>query len=260
MPDAAPQQHLSGQDLARLALNQYKTQTRNNPQQRRQPHQRPSRNVRGVRRDPAALGGVLTQVTSNLGWQPGITGSDITTRWHELCPQYAGRVEPVHYDPDRGTLDLRPSSPAYATQLRLLGGQLAKQINDKLGSTVVRAIRPLPVGTVTAAPTDHTAPAPGTTRQPGPVKTRETASRGYQRARAAIHPRTPAGADPRVAHAVQRQVRDRLREPENSFKEAAIAREETEATEAPDSLITSIQEALNYKHRSGPPVPSAFAT
>jgi hypothetical protein len=113
-------------------------------------------------------------------------------------------VQPVAYDTSSGRLDLRPSSPAYATQLRLLGAQLAKQINDKLGRPVVRTIRVLPPGPITTGqdtdPADTGAPA-------GPVRTRETAHPGYRAALEATLAHRPdrQPTDPYTAEALARQ-------------------------------------------------------
>ncbi|WP_331763198.1 DUF721 domain-containing protein (plasmid) [Streptomyces sp. NBC_01369] len=249
MPDTTPQQPAAGQDLARLALAQYKASTKTTKVTG------PARRLRtaaraGSRRDPAGLGAVLVSMTGDLGWQPGVEGGGILERWPELCPQYVGRIEPVHYDTERRVLELRPCSPAYAAQLRLLGGQLAKQINDKVGSEVVRAIRPLTVGQISTTAADR----PATASQPAaaaPVKTRDTASPGYQAALSAIRPKTPSTPDARVVEAMQRQARAMLREPEIAFADAVVARQELEeaaANETSDPLLASIQAAMAYKH------------
>ncbi|WP_331735782.1 DciA family protein [Streptomyces sp. NBC_00057] len=250
MPDAAPQQPAFGRDLARLALAQYKASTKTTKAAGPARRLRPAARV-GSRRDPAGLGSVLADMTGELGWQPGCEGGDILARWPELCPQYVGKVEPVHYDPERRVLELHPCSPAYAAQLRLLGGQLAKQINDKVGSEVVRAIRPLAVGQISAAATDRPATAPRPAAA-APVKTRDTASPSYQTALSAIWPKIPSSVDARVVEAMQRQAQAMLREPETAFTDAAVARQELEeaaATDNPDSLLASIQAATAYKHR-----------
>ncbi|MCX4792454.1 DciA family protein [Streptomyces sp. NBC_01221] len=249
----------SGADLARQALAAYKSTAR--PSTQPKPRTRARRVDRGSGRDPVGLGALLGRVSAEQGWEASLSAGSITDRWPELCPQYVGRIEPVHYDPERRVLDLRPCSPAYAAQLRLLGGQLAKQINDKVGSEVVRAIRPLPVGQISATPADRPAIAP----QPptaAPVKTWDTASPGYQAALSAIRPTTPSTVDARVVEAMQRQAHAMLREPETAFTDAIVARQELEeaaATENPDPLLASIQAATAYKHRGADqPVRRAF--
>ncbi|MEE1812672.1 DciA family protein [Streptomyces sp. BE133] len=253
------EQPASGADLARQALAAYKSTAR--PGTQTKPRTRTRRVDRGNGRDPVGLGALLGRVSTEQGWETSLSAGSITDRWAELCPQYVGRVEPVHYDPERRVLELRPCSPAYAAQLRLLGGQLAKQINDKVGSEVVRAIRPLPVGQISTTPADRLATAPQLVAA-APVKTRDTASPGYQAALSAIQPKTPSTVDARVVKAMQRQAQAMVREPEGAFTDAVVARQELEeaaAKENPDPLLASIQAATAYKHHGADkPVRRAF--
>ncbi|NJA56714.1 DciA family protein [Streptomyces sp. NEAU-H3] len=181
----------SGADLARQALRAYKAAapatgpTKTTPKRRRY--------QRGNGRDPIALGAALQTVTTAEGWDKGgLTGGDIISQWPSLCPQFAdGQVTPISYDPATGRLTLRPANPSWGAHLRLLGGQLAKQINDKLGTDAVRTLRVLAPGTAarpgpdayTAVNAEPTTAAPAA--DPRPVKTRETASAGYKAALAA---------------------------------------------------------------------------
>ncbi|MEU5490280.1 DUF721 domain-containing protein [Streptomyces sp. NPDC020196] len=212
----------SGADLARLAFQAARGAAKTRPTT--QPKLRTARPVRGERRDPAGLGNILGNLTAELGWQTGVQGGDLITQWPDLCPQYVGRVEPAHYDPRAGRLDLRPSSPAYATQLRLLGGQLCKQINDKMGQDLVRSIRVLPVGAL-ASEESSSRPAATTSSAagPGPVKTRETASPGYRATLAAVRRPDARTVDPRVLEAIARQNQDAAREPETAFAATVAA-------------------------------------
>ncbi|WP_405682807.1 DciA family protein [Streptomyces sp. NBC_01238] len=260
MTDTAPPS-ASGADLARQALAAYKSTAR--PSTQPKPRTRIRRADRGSGRDPVGLGALLGRVGTEQGWEASLSAGSITDRWPELCPQYVGKIEPVHYDPERRVLDLRPCSPAYAAQLRLLGGQLAKQINDKIGSDVVRSIRPLPVGQISTTPADRSAPAPRpSAAAAAPVKTRDTASPGYQAALSAIRPKTPSTVDARVVEAMQRQAHAMVREPETAFADAVVARQEIEEAatkENPDPLLASIQAATAYKHRGADqPVRRAF--
>ncbi|MFG2676962.1 DciA family protein [Streptomyces sp. NPDC048445] len=250
----------SGQDLARLALAQYKASTKNQPRQPRQSARRQVRSARtGDRREPSGLGSVLTKLAGDLGWQPGVQGGDILDRWDELCPQYVDRIQPVHYDPERRVLELRPCSPAYAAQLRLLGGQLAKQINDKVGSEVVRAIKPLPVGAVASTSPSRPAPtvAPDTPVD-APLKTRDTASPGYQAALAAVRPKVVTEVDALVAAAINRQARTAAREPETVFADAAAALDALHAGQELTRSEEVRQAAIRRKHAGDQPVRTAF--
>lgn len=86
----------------------------------------------------------------------------------------------MRFDEDSGQLDLRPVSPAYATQLRLLGRQMIARINTKTGREAVKSIRVLPPGPDQGA---QAGGAPGSASptsleaaEAAPVRTRETAS------------------------------------------------------------------------------------
>ncbi|MFJ2279181.1 DciA family protein [Streptomyces sp. NPDC087866] len=248
----------AGPDLARRALAQYMASAKNQPSQPRQ-SAKPRRTVRaGVRRDPVAFGDALTRLAGELGWQSGVDGGNIIDRWAELCPQYVDRIEPVHYDPERRVLELRPCSPAYAAQLRLLGGQLAKQINDKVGAEVVRAIKPLPVGAVASAPSSRPDTAAAPVASVAPVKTRDTASDGYRAALAAIQKKPDTGLDGLVAAAIEGQTRDAAREPEHVHTNAIAALEALNAGQELTRAEEVRQAAIRHKHGGDQAVRTAF--
>lgn len=253
----------SGVDLARQALAAYKATAKTAPAP--QPKRRRTRRAdRGAGRDPILLGAALGTINAEQGWGVGLTAGNIIDQWATLCPQYADHVQPAAYDQDRGRLDLRPTSHAYAAQLRLLGGQLCKQINDKLGRDAVRSIRVLPVGGTPAGPApvatvEATAPAPA-----GPIRTRETASPGYRKAlESALAHRPGTGAtNPHIVAAVRRQdhclADPARREPPEAFTDAVAAHEALTAKAPVDSLDASIRAALARKHRGDQPVRRAF--
>jgi hypothetical protein len=124
----------------------------------------------GDGRDPVGLAAVIANLSVDEAWNTALDGGGVIDQWSTLCPQYAEAVQPVAYDTDRGRLDLRPATQAYAAQLRLLGSQLAKQINDKMGRDVVRSIRVLPVGAITPARPPASTPAADT---PAPAENPE---------------------------------------------------------------------------------------
>ncbi|MFC7794566.1 DciA family protein [Streptomyces cinereoruber] len=182
MPDT-PQ--TSGADLARQALAAYKAGRRPGTAPAK-PTRKAAATRRDGGRDPQTFAAVLGRLGAEQGWASGVQGGSILDRFGELCPQYEGRVQAVGYDPERRVLALRPGSDAYAAQLRLLGGQLARQINDKLGAEAVRAIRVLPVATLDA-PTRHQPSTASTakTEQPAEASAPRVPSSGYQLALAA---------------------------------------------------------------------------
>lgn len=233
MPDT-PQ--FTGRDLARQALNAYKAASRTAPTNTptRPKTRRTSR--QGSGRDPITLASAITQLGADVPIQAGITGGNLIDQWATLCPQYADTVQPVAYDTERCRLDLRPSSHAYAAQLRLLGGQLAKQINDKVGTTAVRSIRVLPVGAITpaAAPATSTTPhAPAAATAAPPSLAAVTSQNTAVLEDRASRPRNLANREPEQAFAAAIEEAARVAGPQLSrcelARRAAIARKRKEA-------------------------------
>jgi predicted nucleic acid-binding Zn ribbon protein len=230
----------SGADLARQALAAARATAKNRPAVGPKKPRR-TRAARGEGRDPQGLGQLLERMTAEQGWTDNLGGGNLIDQWAHICPtELATTVQPVAYDADRGLLSLRPSSPAYATQLRLFQQQLAKHLNTQLGRPAVRAIRVLPVGATT--PTADGVPEPQQPAEPeAPVRTRETASPGYRAAlEAALAHRTePRPTDPYVTEALERQetaLRTK-REPEDAHRDAIweldrLASQEVDRSEA----------------------------
>lgn len=213
---------LSGPDLARQALAAYKATARTAPTAG------PARTVRkrttrsGDRRDPMPLAAAIAALGADLPLEGGLAGGSIIDQWATLCPQYAGLVQPIRYDEHTGRLELRPGSHSYAAQLRMFGGQLAEQINTKMGRPVVRTIRVLPVGNIDGTPLP--AAAPNQPEPAAPVRTRETASPGYRATleAALAHKPQRSATTPHVADAIERQetALRANREPETAHREA----------------------------------------
>jgi predicted nucleic acid-binding Zn ribbon protein len=241
----------SGADLARQALAVARAAAKNQPAAGPKKTRRSTRPARGEGRDPQGLGSVLARLTTDQGWDDSISGGNLIDQWATLCPHLVGRAEPVAYDEHRGRLDLRPGSHAYAAQLRLVSGQLGKQINDKLGRTVVRSIRVLPVGTLsTPNPGDATY---AYTQPEGPVKTRETAHPGYRACleAALAHKPQKQPTNPYVLEAMARQEQAlrALRQPDSEHREAEWAQADAESGPAPGSVEASLAAARAYKRR-----------
>lgn len=227
---------LSGRDLARQALAAYKATSRTAPTTPAKPKRK--RVIRtGDGRDPVSLAAAITGLGADIPMEAGVAGGSIIDQWATLCPQYADTVQPVAYDPQRGRLDLRPTNYAAASGLRILGGQLAKQINDKMGRPVVRTIRVLPIGNIDTTPAAPTADGQDLD---APVRTREDGCPGYQDTRAIVlehRPERPP-ADPYVEEAMQRQEAALRagRQPETEHRDAAEENTGPAAGSIEDSL------------------------
>lgn len=215
----------SGADLARQALAAARAAAKTTPAPGPKKHRRSIRPTRGTAGDPQGLGSVLARLTAEQGWEDGLGGGNLLDQWASIAPtELATTVQPVSYDPDRGILELRPSSPAYATQLRWFQQQLAKHLNDKLGRPAVRTIRVLAPGGGTPA-TATAIPEPAQPETPdGPVKTRDTACAGYRAALEAVLANRPERqpANPYVAEALARQeaALRANRQPETEHRDA----------------------------------------
>ncbi|MFF7795622.1 DciA family protein [Streptomyces sp. NPDC007991] len=250
-------QQASGADLARQALAAARANAKNSPAVAPKKTRPTMRVHRGERADPQGLAGILGKLTAEQGWDQNLDGGNVIDQWPTLCPQYDGLVQPVHYDEQAGRLDLRPSTHTYGAQLRLLGGQLAKQINDKMGRPVVRTIRVLPVGTIDTTQTTvaATGPVPD-----APVKTRETASPGYRATLEAALTHRPAKppTNPYVAEAIARQeaALRAKRLPEDEHREAYWELDRLKSAEVDRSeAVRRAAIARARKERAGGDVP-----
>ncbi|MGW2384366.1 DciA family protein [Streptomyces sp. NPDC001658] len=241
---------LSGRDLARQALAAYKATARTAPaagpaKPRRKRALRP-----GDGRDPVTLAAAIAGLGADVPLEAGLAGGSVINQWPNLCPQYDGLIQPVHYDEKTGRLDLRPGSHSYAAQLRLLGGQLARQINDKLGKPVVRTIRVLPVGAITTTPSSTVTDR--ATDAEAPVKTRADASPGYLHTLALALQNKPEHTPtaPYVIEALERQEQALRanRQPESEHREATWAQLDAEekAGPPPGSVEDSLARARAY--------------
>lgn len=241
---------LSGKDLAFQALAAARAAARTAPAAK-PARAKTSRMVRtGERRDPMRLADAIAALNADLPLEGGVAGGSIIDQWPTLCPQYDGLVQPIAYDEENGRLDLRPATHAYAAQLRILGGQLAKQINDKVGKPVVRTIRVLPVGAIASTPRPA-APSPRPDIEAA-VKTRADAHPGYRDALALAleHKPDQRPTDPYTLEAMARQEAalraGRQREDEHREGMWAQADALEKAGPAPGSVEESLARARAY--------------
>jgi hypothetical protein len=238
----------SGKDLARQALAAYKATAKTAPATKGK--QRLKKATRGPGREPVGLGGVLGHISTEQGWDLAREGGSIRDQWATLCPELVGHAEPVAYDPEQRRLDIRPVSPVYATHLRVSSHMLCGRINKKLGKDVVRTINVLKVGAVAAEPSSRHEPITRTAAALGPVKTRETASAGYQATLAAVRKPEARTVDPRVLEAIARQEQDAAREPETAFTQTVAAMQDLAPTAVRPSERARLA-AVEWKHKAG---------
>ncbi|WP_331729626.1 DciA family protein [Streptomyces platensis] len=199
----------SGVDLARVALHAArKAAKKRGGETTPSAHRKPAAARRGEGRDPQGFGAVLQRLMAERAWDLPVVGGSILDRWPDIAaaiaPQMPHHVTAAAFHAETGQLDLRPDSPAYATQLRLITPRIITAANEAAGTTTVRRVRVLPVG---AAPTPPTVQAPVAAepvepRRPAPVPPSE----GFRQALAA-HQAAWSGqpVDPAVKEAVKQQ-------------------------------------------------------
>ncbi|MCF3143758.1 DciA family protein [Streptomyces platensis] len=203
---------VSGVDLARVALHAAREEAKKRGGESATPRARRGKAAsrRGEGRDPQGFAQVLQRLMAERAWDLPAAGGSILDRWPDIAatiaPQLPHHVTAVAFHAETGQLDLRPSSPAYSTQLRLITPRIITAANEATGTTnTVRRVRVLPIG---AAPTPPTVQAPASAepvepRRPVPVPPSE----GFRQALAA-HQAAWSGqpVDPAVQEAVKQQT------------------------------------------------------
>ncbi|MEY9961314.1 DciA family protein [Streptacidiphilus sp. MAP5-52] len=227
-----PQLELSGVDLAKVALQSAREAARRRgtePAAKRRSTTRQGRGqVRGDGREPVGLGGALRGLMASRAWETPVAGGSVLADWPTIAPDLAAHTVAVAHDPETGRLDLRPSSPAWALQLRLHATELVARIGRHAGSGVVRSINVLPPGHVQALQAAVAEPVVSTAAAV-PVKPREP-SAGYRLALETLRATKPAStAPPSVRAAIERQNAAMAREPEEAFAPALEERLRLEA-------------------------------
>lgn len=203
---------LSGVDLARVALHAARKAARKRGDtETRMPRRRTQRAVKHDGREPTGVAAVLQGLMTERAWAIPAAGGTILDRWPDIAAAVSSRlpehVQAVAFHAESGQLDLRPDSPAYATQLRLITARIIAAVNHAVGTDAVRIIRVLAAGTASGPRT--TDPAPQTAAAPqAPVKTREVACEGYRQALTAHQAARPdRHVDPAITEAIESQTR-----------------------------------------------------
>ena len=146
---AGPDGNVTGRDLVRsaLAAARAKADARGTEPGRKRlelggqnPRRRRWSGPGADARDPQPLGRLVNRLVSDRGWQERVTSSRVFGEWARLVGEdVAEHAQPVALKD--GELSVRASSTAWATQLRLLQGQLIAKIAAGVGHGVVKRMR-----------------------------------------------------------------------------------------------------------------------
>ncbi|MFD0810768.1 DciA family protein [Amycolatopsis umgeniensis] len=91
-------------------------------------------------RDPQPLGRLASRIAVDRGWNTRLANGQVFGHWARLVgDEVAEHAQPVALKD--GELTVRASSTAWATQLRLLQGQLLTKIAAGVGHGVVKRMR-----------------------------------------------------------------------------------------------------------------------
>ena len=90
-------------------------------------------------RDPQTLDATLGRFVTEQGWQTELRVHGVFTRW----PAIVGREVAEHVTPEsfvEGRLVVRTDSTAWATQMKLLAGEVVRRLNEELGDGTIEVI------------------------------------------------------------------------------------------------------------------------
>jgi predicted nucleic acid-binding Zn ribbon protein len=124
----------SGADLARSLLAAARKSAKTNPSKK-------SRKAKPTRtsRDPATFADAISGLVNERAWSQEVSVGALFGTWADVVGQeLASHVTPVTCI--NGELILRADSTAWATQVRLLSGDLKSRIEAQLGSGIVETI------------------------------------------------------------------------------------------------------------------------
>ena len=134
-----------GPELARAVLDAAlakRRASRQAPRRRTEGGESSGRRLRGYSgpgpdpRDPQLFGVMLERIMKQRGWQKPAAEAKVFGAWEKVVgPDVAKHSRPVKLD--AGVLTVEAESTAWATQLRLLCGNLLKRIAAEVGHNVV---------------------------------------------------------------------------------------------------------------------------
>lgn len=135
----------AGPELARAVLDAAlakRRATQQAPRRRIEGGEGTGRRLRGYSgpgpdpRDPQLFGVMLERIMKQRGWQKPAAEAKVFGAWEKVVgPDVAKHSRPVKLD--AGVLTVEAESTAWATQLRLLAGNLLKRIAAEVGHNVV---------------------------------------------------------------------------------------------------------------------------
>jgi predicted nucleic acid-binding Zn ribbon protein len=95
---------------------------------------------RARRDDPAPLDAAIGGLIAEAGWELAVATGSVFGRWAQIVgPELAAHTVPERLDD--GVLIVAADSTAWATQLRLLAGELVRRLNGELGDGTVRRVQ-----------------------------------------------------------------------------------------------------------------------
>ena len=94
----------------------------------------------GAGRDPRGIDDILDGLTSRLGWNSSLARADLLASWPELAgAETASHSEPIGIED--GILTVRCDSTAWATQLRLMRGQITTSIAQRFPDAGIESVK-----------------------------------------------------------------------------------------------------------------------
>jgi predicted nucleic acid-binding Zn ribbon protein len=94
----------------------------------------------GTGRDPRGIDDILAGLTSRLGWTSPLARAELLDSWSELAgAETAQHSEPVGVED--GVLLVRCDSTAWATQLRLMRGQITTSIVTRFPDAGIESVK-----------------------------------------------------------------------------------------------------------------------
>jgi predicted nucleic acid-binding Zn ribbon protein len=145
---------------------------------------------------PTALAGELARLTRRPGWNERLGAARVWAAWEDIVgPELIAHCEPVRLA--GRVLAVRAATPAWATQLRYLTGQLIERSDSVLGPGSVREVR-IVVGRLEGQP-DGRAGA-GTVDRPDGSSAARRPRFGHAVPDPGRDPDDPGPDDPEVLH------------------------------------------------------------